>query len=267
VGDLTELLGKVQAHIALGASVSGVTRRAALLALDEIREALPGAAPATRGEGDPVAELSRLLAAAGLKATLCPCWPNHLGAPSARPPCPCDKCHAPEAARGDETAPAGFVVAEPCAYEFTRKPPASPSTTGGAAPAWCVHCAAPVSPTCSGPLHSTVLRAPGESETVESLKARSAELREWIQGAAPPPRSEEAPTPAPALSETPATAETCGECAYFVARGRGNGACQPNGITAGYVHATEPACSEPGPRRAPAAPSGAGDATTNRGDK
>jgi hypothetical protein len=66
--------------------------------------------------------------------------------------------------------------------------------------------------------------------------------------------------PAPALSETPGTAETCGECAYFVARGHGNGACQPNGITAGYVHATEPACSEPGPRRAPAAPSGAGDA-------
>jgi hypothetical protein len=188
--------------------------------------ATPGAAPTTRGAGVLTPEDSRRLMEEGraLRDDL------RRRTAGMRP-------DAIRAARGDETAPAGpaatpplagFVVAEPCAYEFTRKPAPSPPPSGGA-PKTCAcgdSSAQGGHNFAGGPCVNQILRAP-----------------------------------APALSETPGTAETCGECAYFVARGHGNGACQPNGITAGYVHATEPACSEPGPRRAPAAPSGAGDAT------
>jgi hypothetical protein len=60
----------------------------------------------------PVQKLSRLVKEAGLTPTLCECWTNHLGAPSQRKPCPCDKCHAPIAASPeahDETRPDPFV--------------------------------------------------------------------------------------------------------------------------------------------------------------
>lgn len=50
---IEELLGKVQAHVQLGASISGVTRREALIALDSVRSARSRReATAPRSEAD-----------------------------------------------------------------------------------------------------------------------------------------------------------------------------------------------------------------------
>jgi hypothetical protein len=139
--------------------------------------ATPGAAPTTRGAGVLTPEDSRRLMEEGraLRDDL------RRRTAGMRP-------DAIRAARGDETAPAGpaatpplagFVVAEPCAYEFTRKPAPSPPPSGGA-PKTCAcgdSSAQGGHNFAGGPCVNQILRAP-----------------------------------APALSETPATPGPSVEC-------------------------------------------------------
>jgi hypothetical protein len=100
-----------------------------------LTRAFPGAAPTTRGAACPVpnCHAGMLRDHDGRDSVSCPVCDGRL-------PREQYESHAALAARGDETAPAGpaaapplagFVVAEPCAYEFTRKP-SSPPPSGGA---------------------------------------------------------------------------------------------------------------------------------------